>query len=55
MDWTPAVGAGARAYALKQADWHDRLAGYFRLKWNTPAMTTAQEIVAVDGFADLFE
>ncbi|KAJ7867502.1 hypothetical protein B0H14DRAFT_2346945 [Mycena olivaceomarginata] len=55
MDWTPAVGAGARAYALKQADWHDRLAGYLRLKWNTPALTTAQEIVAVDGFTDLFE
>ncbi|KAJ7884181.1 hypothetical protein B0H14DRAFT_2564560 [Mycena olivaceomarginata] len=55
MDWTRAVAAGACAYALKQADWHHRLAGYFRLKWDTPALTTAQEMVAVDGFADLFE
>ncbi|KAJ7836106.1 hypothetical protein B0H14DRAFT_3705441 [Mycena olivaceomarginata] len=55
MDWAPAVAAGACAYALKQVDWHHRLAGYFRLKWDTPALTTAQEMVAVDGFADLFE
>jgi hypothetical protein len=54
-DWSAAVAAGARAYALKQADWHDRLAGYFRLKWNTPALTTAREFAAVDGLADLFE
>jgi hypothetical protein len=50
-----AVGAGARAYTLKQADWHDRLAVYFRLKWDTPALSTAQELTAVDGLADLFE
>ncbi|KAJ7876671.1 hypothetical protein B0H14DRAFT_2501281 [Mycena olivaceomarginata] len=54
-DWSVAVGAGARAYTLKQADWHDRLAVYFRLKWDTPALSTAQELTAVDGLADLFE
>ncbi|KAJ7314160.1 hypothetical protein DFH08DRAFT_972914 [Mycena albidolilacea] len=54
-DWPAAVAAGARAYALKQADWHDRLADYFRVKWNTPALTTAREFAAVDGLAYLFE
>ncbi|KAJ7312363.1 hypothetical protein DFH08DRAFT_822105 [Mycena albidolilacea] len=39
------------------ADWHDRLADYFQLKWNTPALKTAQEFAAVDGLdlAGLFE
>ncbi len=54
-DWSAAVGAGAHAYAMKQADWHERLAAHFRQKWDTPALTTAQQLGAVDGLADLFE
>ncbi|KAJ6512421.1 hypothetical protein C8R45DRAFT_1206552 [Mycena sanguinolenta] len=55
VDWDAAVREGAHAYALKQADWHERLAAHFRLKWNTPALTTAQELVAADGWIELFE
>ncbi|KAK6985142.1 CxC2 domain-containing protein [Favolaschia claudopus] len=38
--------AGIRAYALKQAAWHDRLAEFFRTKWNVPAITVAQRLLA---------
>lgn len=48
-DWTAEVAAGARAYAYKQATWHDRLAGYLRVKWNVSALTAARQLVAVDG------
>ncbi|KAJ6474916.1 hypothetical protein C8R45DRAFT_935451 [Mycena sanguinolenta] len=45
----------AAVYALKQATWHECLAVHFRLKWNTPALTTAQELVAAEGWTELFE
>ncbi|KAJ7432735.1 hypothetical protein FB451DRAFT_1155630 [Mycena latifolia] len=50
------VAAGVRAYALKQAAWHERLGGFFRTKWNVPALAAAQQLVAVDGahLDDLF-
>ncbi|KAK7043451.1 CxC2 domain-containing protein, partial [Favolaschia claudopus] len=38
--------AGMRAYALKEAGWHDRLAEFFRNKWNVPAVTVAQRLLA---------
>ncbi|KAJ7078540.1 hypothetical protein B0H15DRAFT_788814, partial [Mycena belliarum] len=46
---TAGVAAGVRAYALKQASWHSRLGGFFRTKWDVPALTAAQHLVAVDG------
>ncbi|KAJ7088008.1 hypothetical protein B0H15DRAFT_949821 [Mycena belliarum] len=52
------VAAGIRAYALKQASWHDRLAGHFRVKWNVSALTAAQQLVAtenaMESVGDLF-
>ncbi|KAK7042094.1 CxC2 domain-containing protein [Favolaschia claudopus] len=45
-DLTLEVGAGVNAYALKQAGWHDRLAEYFRTKWNVPAVTVARHLLA---------
>ncbi|KAJ7173281.1 hypothetical protein C8R46DRAFT_893480, partial [Mycena filopes] len=48
-DWSAEVAAGARAYALKQAAWHERLAGHLELKWNISALVAAQRMVAVDG------
>ncbi|KAJ7657040.1 hypothetical protein B0H17DRAFT_1185830 [Mycena rosella] len=53
-----AVAAGARAYALKQARWHDRLGGFFRIKWTASALSTAGSLVAwetVDTVEDLDE
>jgi hypothetical protein len=47
-DASTGVAAGARAYALKQADWHERLGGFFRTTWDIPALTAAQQLVAVD-------
>jgi hypothetical protein len=47
-DWSAAVRAGAGAYALKQAAWHERLAGFFRIKWDVPALTVAHQMVAVE-------
>ncbi|KAJ7480228.1 hypothetical protein B0H11DRAFT_1724998 [Mycena galericulata] len=41
------VGAGIRAYALKQADLHDRLAVFFETKWKMPALAAAQHLVAL--------
>ncbi|KAJ7717168.1 hypothetical protein DFH07DRAFT_973682 [Mycena maculata] len=37
LDSTPEVRAGARAYALKQAWMHRRLAAHFKSKWETSA------------------
>ncbi|KAK7019612.1 CxC2 domain-containing protein, partial [Favolaschia claudopus] len=37
---------GLKAYALKQGAWHDKLANFFRAKWNVPAVTVAQHLVA---------
>ncbi|KAJ6465540.1 hypothetical protein C8R47DRAFT_1235772 [Mycena vitilis] len=45
-DWSAAVAAGAHAYAMKQAAWHQRLAGYFQTKWDIPAVAAAQHILA---------
>lgn len=54
-DWSAAVAAGAHAYALKQAAWHERLGGYFRMKWNIPVATVTQQWVAdSEGLGDLF-
>ncbi|KAJ6447425.1 hypothetical protein C8R47DRAFT_1181554 [Mycena vitilis] len=47
-DVSPVLAAGLRAYALKQASWHDRLSGFFRAKWDISALTAAQQMVAVD-------
>ncbi|KAK6988081.1 CxC2 domain-containing protein [Favolaschia claudopus] len=38
--------SGLKAYALKQAAWHDRLGEFFRTKWNVPAVTVAQQLLA---------
>ncbi|KAK7022477.1 CxC2 domain-containing protein [Favolaschia claudopus] len=43
--------AGLKAYALKQAAWHDRLADFFRAKWNVPANTVARQLVTDDNSA----
>ncbi|KAK6992838.1 CxC2 domain-containing protein [Favolaschia claudopus] len=40
---------GLKAYALKQASWHERLADYFRTEWDVPAVTVAQHLLAEDG------
>ncbi|KAJ7893749.1 hypothetical protein B0H13DRAFT_1625094 [Mycena leptocephala] len=48
------TAAGARAYALKQADWHQRLGEFFRQKWNVPAVTAAQHLLAEEGLDQLF-
>ncbi|KAJ7836821.1 hypothetical protein B0H13DRAFT_2106465 [Mycena leptocephala] len=40
--------AGARVYAMKEAAWHGKLAAFFRTKWDISAMTTAQQLVAVE-------
>ncbi|KAK7000623.1 CxC2 domain-containing protein [Favolaschia claudopus] len=48
------IGAGVGAYALKQAAWHERLAEFFRQKWNVPAVTVAQHILAEEGGDQLF-
>jgi hypothetical protein len=53
-DWSASVAAGAHAYASKQAAWHERLAGYFRTKWNIPASTATRQWVAEEGLDDLF-
>ncbi|KAJ7454342.1 hypothetical protein B0H11DRAFT_2244997 [Mycena galericulata] len=42
----PERAAGVRAYALKQADWHDRLAAHFRLTWDVSAATAARGFAA---------
>ncbi|KAJ7772559.1 hypothetical protein DFH07DRAFT_953027 [Mycena maculata] len=42
------IVAGIRAYALKQADLHDRLAAYFQRKWATPAVMAARQLVAFE-------
>lgn len=42
----PAVAAGVRAYALKKAAWDDRIAGFFRTKWDVPAQVALQQLSA---------
>ncbi|KAK7008533.1 CxC2 domain-containing protein [Favolaschia claudopus] len=48
------AAAGIKAYALKQAAWHERLAEFFRTKWNVPAVTVAQHLVAEETVEPLF-
>ncbi|KAJ7673622.1 hypothetical protein B0H17DRAFT_1208314 [Mycena rosella] len=48
-----AVAAGAQAYALKQAGWHDRLGGFFRTKWEASALQTAGSYVAAESVENL--
>ncbi|KAJ7097104.1 hypothetical protein B0H15DRAFT_945777 [Mycena belliarum] len=52
-DLSPEIGAGVRAYALKQAHWHDKLAAFFEKKWQMPALAAAQHLVAEQQAADL--
>ncbi|KAJ7435372.1 hypothetical protein B0H11DRAFT_1756196, partial [Mycena galericulata] len=47
-DVCPDIAAGLRAYALKQADWHTRLAVFFEEKWNVPALAAAKHLVALE-------
>ncbi|KAJ7152741.1 hypothetical protein C8R43DRAFT_1127191 [Mycena crocata] len=47
-DADDALAAGLRAYALKQAAWHDRLRGFWRIKWEINARTAAEGFVAVE-------
>ncbi|KAJ7721100.1 hypothetical protein B0H14DRAFT_2642530 [Mycena olivaceomarginata] len=48
------LAAGLRGYALKQAAWHERLAEFFRKKWDVPAVTVAQHLLAEEGLDHLF-
>ncbi|KAJ7787971.1 hypothetical protein B0H14DRAFT_2628771 [Mycena olivaceomarginata] len=48
------VAAGVRAYALKQAAWHDSLSKFFRTKWNVPAVTTAQHPSGQEGWDQFY-
>ncbi|KAJ7687061.1 hypothetical protein B0H14DRAFT_2654047 [Mycena olivaceomarginata] len=52
---TREVAAGVRAYALKQGDWHERLAGFLRVKWNVSATAAAQAEQTPKGLDMLFE
>jgi urease accessory protein UreF len=47
-DASGAVQAGVRAFALKQAAWHENLGGFFRTKWDISVLTAAQQLVAVE-------
>ncbi|KAJ7333272.1 hypothetical protein DFH08DRAFT_939910 [Mycena albidolilacea] len=53
-DLTGGIVAGVQAYALKQADWHDRLSEFFRTKWDVPvtSVPAEEETMGLDG---LFE
>ncbi|KAJ7842993.1 hypothetical protein B0H14DRAFT_2586037 [Mycena olivaceomarginata] len=52
---TRKVAAGVRAYALKQGDWHERLAGFLCVKWNVSATAAAQAEQTPEGLDMLFE
>ncbi|KAJ7149496.1 hypothetical protein C8R43DRAFT_887995 [Mycena crocata] len=47
-DVTVSVGAGIRAYALKQAAVHDRLYAFFERKWNLPVVQAARRVIAFE-------
>ncbi|KAJ7739034.1 hypothetical protein DFH07DRAFT_752337 [Mycena maculata] len=51
-DVSQGTGAGLRAYALKQASWHDRLAWFFESKWKMPVLAAAQHLVALETAAE---
>ncbi|KAJ7472821.1 hypothetical protein FB451DRAFT_1036375, partial [Mycena latifolia] len=40
--------AGVRAYALKQAYLHERLAAYFERKWKMPVMAAGQRLIMLE-------
>jgi hypothetical protein len=46
------VASGIRAYALKQAHSHDRLAAFFERKWKLPANTAARRLVELEQAAE---
>jgi hypothetical protein len=52
VDLDREISAGIQAYALKQADWHTRLAGFFRGKWDTSVVTSAREAGDAGGSGD---
>ncbi|KAJ7215649.1 hypothetical protein C8J57DRAFT_1199378 [Mycena rebaudengoi] len=54
-DWDAASAAGAKAYALKQATWSERLGGFLRAQWDSNAATSVQEIIAIDDLGHLEE
>ncbi|KAJ7024932.1 hypothetical protein C8F04DRAFT_1269809 [Mycena alexandri] len=49
---SPDIAAGIHAYALQQGDLHERLAAFFKAKWNMPALTAAQRLVALEEAAE---
>ncbi|KAJ7784192.1 hypothetical protein B0H16DRAFT_1446451 [Mycena metata] len=49
---SPEIAAGIHAYALQQADLHERLARFFMGKWNVPVLTAAQRLVALEVAAE---
>ncbi|KAJ7742488.1 hypothetical protein DFH07DRAFT_777724 [Mycena maculata] len=51
-DVSRAVAAGIRAYTMKQADLHDRLAVFFKKKWNMSVMDAAKDLVASESAAE---
>ncbi|KAK6980521.1 CxC2 domain-containing protein [Favolaschia claudopus] len=53
-DVTVEVAAGLRAYARKQAEWSERLADFFRTKWDMPAVKVAQDLLAEEGLHQLY-
>ncbi|KAJ7805460.1 hypothetical protein B0H14DRAFT_3485136 [Mycena olivaceomarginata] len=55
MGLTREIAAGVRAYALKQADWHERLAGFLRVKWDVSAAVAAQGEQVPEGLDMLYE
>ncbi|KAJ7780810.1 hypothetical protein DFH07DRAFT_950031 [Mycena maculata] len=52
-DVSQEVAAGIRAYALKQADLHDRLAAFFEKKWRVSILDAARHLVAVENMAEV--
>ncbi|KAF7344274.1 CxC2 domain-containing protein [Mycena venus] len=52
-DLDAVAAAGAKAYALKQATWSERLHGFLRAQWDSNAATSVQEIIAIDDLVHL--
>ncbi|KAJ7347334.1 hypothetical protein DFH08DRAFT_960674 [Mycena albidolilacea] len=55
MGLTCEIAAGVRAYAPKQADWHERLAGFLCVKWDVSAVVAAQGEQVPEGLDMLYE
>ncbi|KAJ7731904.1 hypothetical protein DFH07DRAFT_968567 [Mycena maculata] len=47
------TGAGLRAYALKQAPWHEHLAQFFQRKWKMPVLAAAQHLMMLEAAAEV--